>query len=373
MIDLQSTVARFARLLVPGWKVTCSTLPAEKMPIRGALAVCDPTPTRSLAHLYVVAPWPKGESLIETIAHELTHACLSPLTAMLGNHPGAIMLEEQAVENIGKALAMVGAGEARAMARAVQKYAPQLRARLSISSLATRARDGGKNMDAALVKAALDAIESGDGEKCKELLKGLLAAEVVEGEALEANVLGSNEMAKLGSDMPPGGGVDAAAAPPPEGLDGRMVARLRAYAAEIEAVALTSRQSGKATLINNLRARLTDHSGLPSVERKILAAKDFKEAQMIADIALDMGGPVDAQRARSGAHITAAPSSASGGGEAPETIEALTSEGIPLALARDYVATYKIDAGSAKALLSGARARLGKTPNPWAGNAAKGS
>lgn len=229
-------------------------------------------------------------------------------------------------------------------------------------------------MDMAMIKAALDAIESGDGEKCKELLKGMIAAEVVEGEALEANVLGGgDEMAKLGSDMPPGNGVDAAAAPPPEGMEGRMYARLRAQMSEIESIAADARKNGKANLINNLRARLSDHSGLPAIEKRILAAATYPEAKAIAEIAIEMGGPVDAQRARSGAHITAAPSSASGGGEAPETIEALTSEGIPLALARDYVATYKIDAGSAKALLSGARARLGKTPNPWAGSAAKGS
>lgn len=367
MNDLRSIVAKYARLLVPGWKVTCSTLPAEKMPIRGALAVCDPTPTRSLARVYVVSPWPAGENLAETIAHELTHACLSPLTAMLGNHPGAIMLEEQAVENIGKALAMVGATEARAMARAVQKYAPQLRARLKISSLATRARDGGKNMDASMVKAALDAIESGDGEKCKELLKGLLAAEVVEGEDLEASVLGDESMAQI--EAPPGEAAPSA----PDGLDGRMVARLRAHAAEIEAVATAARKTGKTNLILDLRARLADHAGLPAIEKKILAAKTYGDAKAIADIAIDMGGPVDAQRARSGAHVTAAPASASGGSDAPETIESLLAEGLPPALARDYLATHRIDAGSAKALLSGARARLGKTPNPWAGSAAKGS
>ena len=118
MNDPRLSISRFASLLVPGWKVTFSRCRAEKMPIRGALAVCNPTPTRSLAHLYIVDPWPAGEDMEETIAHELTHAALSPFTTLLQDHPAAVMLEEQAVENIGKGLASAPRA-ARALARAV--------------------------------------------------------------------------------------------------------------------------------------------------------------------------------------------------------------------------------------------------------------
>ncbi len=340
------------------------------MPIRGALAVCDPTPTRSLAHLYIVTPWPDGESMVETIAHELTHACLSPLSALLGNNPAAIMMEEQAVEQIGKALAMVGVGEARAMARAIGRYAPErLRARLKISTLATRARVGEKNMDPNVIKEALDAIESGDAAKCAEILKALIAS------AASGGAEPDGDEAPMGAQMAaPGDGGASKDAPPP--MDARMVARLRADANEIAKIkgeladiAKDARSGAMTLLVDGLRARLPGHAGLPAIEKRILAAPDYATAKAIRDIAIEMAPAVTgSQRARSGVGGDAAPANASGETSvAPETLASLIGEGIPPALANDYLLTYKADKGAAVALLNGARARLGKPVNPWTG------
>lgn len=359
MIDIRATVARFGSLLVPGWGVSIVRLAPERMPIKGALAVCDPTPTRELLRLYIVEPWPENEDLAETIAHEMTHGMISPLTALLGNNPHAIMTEERIVERLGKVLATVPVGQARAMARAVQRYAPQLRARLKISSLATRARDGGKNMmDAGMVKAALDAIESGDSDKCKELLKALIAAEVTEGEAMEG---AGEEMAQMAEGAP---APEAGGAPP---MDARMVARMKRTSDELELIAKDARASGKKLLIDGLRARLGEHTGLPAIEKRINAATDYRAAKMIADIAADLAPADGAQRARSGLTVKGAPADASGMGiEPPHSIADLVKEGLPAQFAQEFHATFKVNPDQAMAELNGARARLAQRVNPWA-------
>lgn len=175
-LDLAALVARFAAQLVPGWTVTFERRAPADMPIRNALATCLPTPTRSMAHLCIVDPWPASEDVAETVAHEMTHACLSPLTALLEKTPAAVMLEEQAVENIGKALAAASPGVSAAMARAVAKFAPRLAARLT----APRGRTGG-SMDEETLTAALDALIAGDTTKAAEILKTLIAKQAAGG------------------------------------------------------------------------------------------------------------------------------------------------------------------------------------------------
>jgi len=171
--DLAGVVARYAALLVPGWKVTCEWRTADAMPKAGAIATCSALPTRELAHVCAVDPFPPHESLDESVAHEMVHACLSPLTALLEATPASVMLEEQAVERLGKAIAAAPTRVAQAMARAVATVAPRVAARLP----APRGRiNAGGRMDPKMVSAALDALVAGDSAKALEILKQLIAS-----------------------------------------------------------------------------------------------------------------------------------------------------------------------------------------------------
>src|SRR5258706_15013595 len=96
--DLATMAAPLVALLLPGWQITWEVCAPED--IDGALAMVLPVPTRSMAKI-MVAPHPDGENVLESIAHELTHAVLSPLTALIPFSDGAVMLEEQAVERLG--------------------------------------------------------------------------------------------------------------------------------------------------------------------------------------------------------------------------------------------------------------------------------
>ena len=171
--DLAGVVARYAALLVPGWKVTSEWRTADAMPKAGAIATCSALPTRELAHVCAVDPFPPHESLDESVAHEMVHACLSPLTALLEATPASVMLEEQAVERLGKAIAAASPRVAQAMARAVAAFAPRVAARLP----APRGRiNAGGRMDPKMVSAALDALVAGDSAKALEILKQLIAS-----------------------------------------------------------------------------------------------------------------------------------------------------------------------------------------------------
>ena len=158
--DLQtvtSCVTGLARKLIPGWVVTVELAPSIEAN-QGALAMVYSTPERQMAHV-VVAPHPPGESLEESIAHELTHSVLSPLTKLIEWSPAAVMIEEQIVERLGKIIATAPAAMARAVAKALQNPRTNSAAiRKRISALATRQRnEGKKRMDYAMFIAALEA------------------------------------------------------------------------------------------------------------------------------------------------------------------------------------------------------------------------
>jgi hypothetical protein len=365
--EVVALVKRFSALLVPGWVVTSETVPPERMPMEGALAVCIPTPTRSVAHVVVVDPWPTGESLAETIAHELTHACLSPLTALLEPSAAAVMLEEQAVENIGKALAQATPGLARAMARAVERYAPRLRARVSAFASGRRAR-GGRMDPIDLILAAVEAAANSDDPKAA------LADLLTKVRSIKDGTPPPGEPSPAADEAPPlmdgrGGpppadGAPAARRPRSETADAR---RARLAAEEIETIAKDQRVAAKETLVATLRARLPGANGLAAIERRILAAPTYQAAKDIADIAIDMGG--GPQRARTidpatGQPVEIQPTPAPGG-TSPHTIEDLVKEGLPRALATEIVEELKTNPPLGQHSLRAARGRLRINQNPW--------
>src|SRR5689334_18420317 len=102
MIDFAAECQACLKLMRMGdWRIEFKFCSAEEMPINGALAVACPTPTRSMATIYVLNPWPTNESISETLCHELAHVKLSPMTALLENNAASVMIEERIVEDFG--------------------------------------------------------------------------------------------------------------------------------------------------------------------------------------------------------------------------------------------------------------------------------
>ncbi len=304
--DLKALGDPLASALLPGWRITWAW--CDSSDIGDALAMIFPDPLRSMA-VIKVAPHPPGEDVRESIAHELVHGAISPLVQGR-NSASDVALEEPIVERIGVLLASLWAavpGLARRIpsVRVWQKHergAARARSRITARS---RERARG-NMDPNMVKEALDAIVSGDAEKCAEILKGLIASAASGGAEPDGD-----EMAKLPPAASPGMGD----APPPKDAaypqgDARAMARLmsdaKAHAVDMAAMHADLVVDGKTSIVNGLRARLPGHSGLPAIERKILAAKSYGEAKAIAEIAEAMGGGTP--RARSGVeHQSATP------------------------------------------------------------------
>ena len=350
--DLAAIGSPIAAVLLAGWTVTWSWATAAELAesIPGALAICDPTPTRSMAAVRCVWPWPAHESLEETIAHELTHAALSQLVALIPSSDAAIMLEEQAVERIGKAISGAPARLRVPMGRAL------LAARARISARTVRARGG--TMDPKLLTEALDAIEAGDAAKAIEILKGLIVAAASNGAPPPSE--------PSGETMPnPGDAKVEAPAVPQDGAlqgadDSKALQRARleavAFRDELNAMVAAQRPAAKEAIVTGLRARL-GAALTPAIEARIMAAKTFPEAQTIAAIAEEMV-PAAAQRARSGVQIEAANLGEKG---VPETD--LLKEGFSPVFVKAYRSELKRDPIAADVLLGGARARLSMPQN----------
>lgn len=384
MTDLATIGRPIAAQIIPGWAVEWIPCSQEQIDglVPGALAVCDPTPTREIAKVYVVSPWPAGESLSETLWHELTHALLSPLTALVEQSEGAVMTEERIVERLGVLLNRLPLAARRAVVGGVQKWAPRLRAR--ISARAPLARSGG-TMDPEKIKALIAAIKEQDGEAALQIAEAMLV-EAASGQPQPPAEPDGDE----GAAAPlPAEGREGAAAPPPmegadkpgdgsEGYDGRRARKeskvedaetLRARKAalnlkdELEAIAKDARASAKDNIITNLRARLPGHAGLPAIERRVLAAPDYATAKTIADIAVEMGGNASAHRARSGVEHNASPTD--GSVAPPFSAADLEKEGIPAVLAAEIVDQHKRDPRLAASSLHHARARLSASANAY--------
>lgn len=316
--DLRQIGDPLAEEMIPGWRVEWQWVdPSE---IGGALAMVTPDELRETA-LIRVAPHPEGEDIGETIAHELTHAALRPLVALIPEEtPASIGIEERIAERLGVLIARlsgVAPARARAVIRALRADLPTIvsaRARAKISALAHRRARGGE-MDPKIITAALDALIAGDAEKCAELLKGLIASAAgADPSAPESNPdPGADPMAK---DQPPKPGEGA---PPPAGdaaararladLNSELV-RARTARAEHEAILIDSRKGAVDSLITNLRARLpSGHKGLAATEKDILAAPNYQEAKRIYEMAIRFAPEEDATtpRARGGDRLTADP------------------------------------------------------------------
>jgi hypothetical protein len=209
--DLATIAAPLVQAIVPGWSLTWEWVTPEA--IGGALAQVRPTPLRSMAHIQV-APHPPGESLAETLAHELTHVAISPLTQFLPMSAEAIAIEEPIVERLSLALAHLAPNIRRAAGRALSRLPPALRARVAAPSpTITRNRMDGMLMLLAGLKAALGlddpkpALESLISEAEKIIGAGDAqpadppAEAAAEGEApamAMARALGSRVMKRLG-------------------------------------------------------------------------------------------------------------------------------------------------------------------------------
>jgi hypothetical protein len=182
LATITKMVTQLAAMLIPGWTITVELAQSVEAN-QGALAMVYSTPERELAHV-VVAPHPPNESPLESVAHELTHSCISPLTKLIEWSPAAVMLEEQIVERIGKTIARVPLGMARAISKALQNprtNSPALRKRMS--ALATRRRDEGKSKMAdgsRLAELAMKAGEMGAREDVPDDVRALLAEFVAE-------------------------------------------------------------------------------------------------------------------------------------------------------------------------------------------------
>ena len=367
MTALQTEVDRIASQLLPGWRVEVVERSREQIDklIPGSLAVCDPLPERSMATVYVLQPWPARESLAETLWHELTHAALSPITRQLGEHPGAIMLEEQIVERIGTLLSRVPSRARRGIAAALVRAPAALRARLS----QVRARHSGapgeeKMLNPEMVKTALDAIESGDAAGAIEILKGLIASAAggaePEGSDMEPASERSEALAakKMGEPEP---GMKAEPEPGMKGDPGMYGRRARAMHEELAAITRDAREQGKARLVDSLRARLGDSRGVAAVEKRILAATDYASAKAVHDLALELApaaaatAPTEGLRARSDARQTAAPTA-----PAPEPADLGEFDGSFVA---EYRRLARTDAAAADYWLRAGRARLARDTN----------
>lgn len=368
-----------AAKLVPGWKITWTPIAPEEIdklnPPGPNLAVVSrpadggTVPERRIAKVYVRSPWPSGESLKATLMHELAHVWVAPLIACLpdANSPAALMLEEQLVEDMGNFLASLPAPARRAVLGQALALAPE-RMRARISARATMRARGGQ-MDPELVKQALDALEAGDGEKCKELLKGLVAAAASGGAA--------PAMEPDGDEGAPGAmPAEAAAGPAPEKSDDPMmqgarpaarkenaqvsdIATMRArkeaqdLAADMKRMHGAALPNAKQALIVGARARLGADAISPATEKRILAAPTFERAEEI--LAIIEETPV-AVRARSGVEHQSGGPVIDGPKVAEET--ELLKEGFDLGWVKSYQAIAKRDPVAGAAELEGGREAL---------------
>lgn len=388
-----------AAQLVPGWTIEWIPVSRDQIDqlIPGALAVCrsdkDAMPTREIATVYVVTPWPERESLEETLWHELTHALMSDLVQLIPDRDTAagVLVEEKIVERLGKILARVPMAARRAIGRSIQglTISPALRARLAaavppkMEALRTRARGG--QMDAETLAHALECIEKGDAEAAKEILKKLIVEAAAGG--APAGPAGAAHGKEDAAPPPPPSAPEKESPSPharPEMMttdEARKAARkehatmadretLRARqeakdaADEIKLIAADQRVGAKEGLIAGLRARLGP-AFTPAIERRIHAAPTYQEAKDLAAFAEELGGGLQRARAMGPDGKPLVIESTPPDAPVALKIEDLVKEGIPAALAQEISETSKSNPKLAAHSLSRARARLSTTANPW--------
>ena len=369
--------------LLPGWRVTWRVLSPRQIDALDAklpgpnLAIVAPLPERRMVTISVVTPWPSGESLSETLHHEIGHAWIRPITAQIPDTAASVMLEEQLIETLGVYLASLSedarATARRALAPIVDMYAPRLRARISASA-GQRARGG--SMDPKLVMEALEALIAGDTAKCSEILKGLVAAAASGGAAPATEAAAETAQTAQTAQTATAGATEVQSAEPPmprpaarkeNHVTDIAAARARKeaedLAADMRRMHASALPNAKANLILGARARLGAEAISPATEKRILAAPTFERAEEI--VAIIEESPI-AQRARSGVgHQSAALDV-----DAAKAVPAaeLAKEGFNQAWIASYTKLATRDPEAAAAELEGGReglaanrARLAKT------------
>jgi hypothetical protein len=328
----------------------------EVMPGVGALAICSPVPERHIATVHVLADFPEHEDLMSTLMHELTHAKLSPLTALLEFTPAAVMLEEGIVESLGNALASTVPAYARAIRRALA--APRARStavRARISALAPRQRERGRiRMDPEMIKKALEALLSGDAEACKAILQELITAAAAGGGAPSSEELPREEQP---GDVPQ----PAREEQPPMGRSrGRQAPAVSPHEARARRAADSLNRDAIRARIHT--SRVVDGFSLPAeLETEILRCSDIDDAERLLRVARLARGEGQS-RARNGGEQpnTLAPAADTA---APETAEKLAAEGFDRQFVRDYQTQHKADPAAAAAMLAGGRVARARKAN----------
>lgn len=170
--EITACVKHIAARLLPGWDIRVSL--AKSIEEIGALAYVQAVPKRSMAFV-TVAPHPVDEDLKESIAHELTHAVISPLVELIEYSPAAVIIEEQIVERLGKFIASATPEMMRGVASALgnpRTNSTVLRKRISALAIGRR-NDTRKRMDPkqlaalAMEGGALTASDNPDPEAMK--------------------------------------------------------------------------------------------------------------------------------------------------------------------------------------------------------------
>jgi hypothetical protein len=180
LTEIKQIVTELANELIPGWDVTCEYDPDLERKI-GALAFVQAIPKRQLARI-VVGPHPPNESPRESIAHELTHALISPLVELIQWNDAATIIEEQIVERLGKIIARAPTGIVRAMRKAIanpRANSPVIRKRISALAFGrrneTRKRMGSQEMAALAMEGGQIAAMEGLPPEAAEWIKKAVA------------------------------------------------------------------------------------------------------------------------------------------------------------------------------------------------------
>lgn len=370
MSDIGAIVKRLAAVMLPGWRISWEEVASAD--IGGALAMVYPTPAREMAHIKI-APHPPGESVEESIAHELAHAMISPLVALIDPTPAAVMIEEPIVERMSLLFAKLTGAAKRAAMRAFRNprtKSPAVRAR--ISALASgRLGNGRKRMlSAEQLTKALEALESGDPEATKAILKELIAAMATGGS--DEPPQSQNEPHVTGRDPAEGddmGGGQYRDEQDPEKMRGqrgrgkpqteldKSLARTRK--AERDAV---SAARGAAQITIRARVKELRGEGITiddATAQKLVALGDVDAAEERIGYLLK-GRDTSTQRARTGAEADGARGN---GGTATLDVAALIAEGLPAQLANEIVMQSKVDPAGAEAQRQAARARIAQRKN----------
>lgn len=340
-----------AARMLPGW--TYELIFAKSVEEIGCLGMIEPLPQRKQFKMWI-APHPPNESYEETLAHELTHGILSPLTHLLPPSGSVVMIEEMIVEPLGIELAKLFSGApqyARAMLRAIQNprtTSPALRTRITALASGRPGKERKRMLSAEQLTKALEALESGDPEATKAILKELIAA------------------------MATGGDAGPASAPAREdknddALAGGPVMREEDMPPQMRAMFRNARRSSAMMLSDTVRLRIHTAKTVDGIVldaetetdlTKCTTVEQFDREFRLVKRMASKGN--EQQRARSGVVPSKATTDI-----APDALnlDELLKEGIPDQLARELVETSKRNRAAADAELAGARQRIAHQKN----------